>query len=173
MCRVAPEEILGVEKEWPEERVREAYRRLTKAVHPDTGGSNGLFVVLTDAYEAITGLRGPGPSGGKGGRQQDEDSGKGSGPSRPSGASGTRKMKTVTVEAHGPSGVILTKSELFQLMRRSPGSVIYVEYIAVGRAPFTCDGESVPEGYRLVVKGGSLHDWYAFVEFDGAKVNVK
>ena len=82
-------------------------------------------------------------------------------------------MKTVTVEVHGPSGVIPSKSDLFRLMKHSPGSVIYVEYFSGVKAPFTCDGESVPEGHRLVVHGGRFHEWYAFVEFDGARVIVK
>ena len=67
--------------------MREAYRRLTKAVHPDTGGSKGPFVVLTDAYEAITVLREPDRSGGDDGRRRNDDRGRGP---RRSGVSGAR-----------------------------------------------------------------------------------
>ena len=170
MCRVASEEILGVDKGSPEESLREAYRRLSKAVHPDAGGTKGLFVVLTDAYESLIGSGEAGHSAGGGGHRNRSGSGSTSGSS---GGGGAKRLKTVTVEVHGPDGVIRSKAELFQLMRRTPGSVIFIEYIPIGKAPFTCDGESVPEGVRLVVKGGPLRDWYALVEFDGVGVSVK
>ncbi len=48
-----PHEILGVRPGASSDELRSAYRRLSLAVHPDQGGSSGLFILLNDAFEAM------------------------------------------------------------------------------------------------------------------------
>lgn len=44
-------EVLGLAPPFSLRQVREAYRRLSKSVHPDVGGSHREFLRLTEAYE--------------------------------------------------------------------------------------------------------------------------
>lgn len=47
-------EILGVERNAGPEQIRSAWRSAAHLSHPDTGGSNGLFRLLTVAYETLS-----------------------------------------------------------------------------------------------------------------------
>jgi hypothetical protein len=50
--------VIGVPGDAAFERVRAAYRRLAKRLHPDAGGSHAAMVELNDAYETIRRLHG-------------------------------------------------------------------------------------------------------------------
>lgn len=52
-------DVLGVTPEASRQEVRRAYRTLSKAHHPDRGGSRERFLRIKRAYEAITGERAP------------------------------------------------------------------------------------------------------------------
>jgi len=52
-------ELLGVSTDADEERVRRAYRELSKRHHPDQGGSRERFLRIQEAYERITGESAP------------------------------------------------------------------------------------------------------------------
>lgn len=46
-------EILGVERDATQDEIRSAWRAATRVAHPDTGGSAGLFRLLSVAYETL------------------------------------------------------------------------------------------------------------------------
>lgn len=47
-------EILGVTSTATSDEVRSAYRRLTKATHPDAGGTDAVFVMVNAAYAVLS-----------------------------------------------------------------------------------------------------------------------
>lgn len=47
-------EILGVDREASAEAIRTAWRNAVRIAHPDAGGSNGLFRLLSVAYETLS-----------------------------------------------------------------------------------------------------------------------
>lgn len=47
-------EVLGVSKTATTEEIRKAYRKFSRAAHPDTGGNAGLFRMVTIAYETLS-----------------------------------------------------------------------------------------------------------------------
>jgi hypothetical protein len=47
-------EILNVAPDADAEELRAAFRRLSKKVHPDAGGSDALFVQVKDAYDLLS-----------------------------------------------------------------------------------------------------------------------
>jgi len=47
-------EVLGVEADAPQDEIKAAYRRLSRQVHPDQGGSGALFRKVTEAYETLS-----------------------------------------------------------------------------------------------------------------------
>ncbi len=51
---VSPYDILGIPKNASMDEIRKAYYRLSRAAHPDMGGSNGLFLTVTKAYESLS-----------------------------------------------------------------------------------------------------------------------
>lgn len=66
-CRVkaSPTDVLGLADDADSDEIRAAYRRLSRSVHPDKGGSTVLFQLINEAYEILTtgrsGHRGTGP----------------------------------------------------------------------------------------------------------------
>jgi hypothetical protein len=48
-------EVLGVEPDAPDQRVRAAYEQKVKEAHPDRGGSEEAFKRVEQAYEVMTG----------------------------------------------------------------------------------------------------------------------
>lgn len=50
---VNPYEILGVRKSYTWDELKEAYRRMAKVVHPDKGGSEQLFQLVTDCFRQL------------------------------------------------------------------------------------------------------------------------
>lgn len=48
-----PRDILGVSPRADQSEVKEAYRRLALALHPDRGGSHELFVLVQNAYDSL------------------------------------------------------------------------------------------------------------------------
>jgi hypothetical protein len=49
----SPYEVLGVSATVTQEELRKAYRRKLRAAHPDTGGSEALFVAVQGAWAAV------------------------------------------------------------------------------------------------------------------------
>lgn len=47
-------EVLGVEADAKQDGIKAAYRRLSRQVHPDQGGSGALFRKVTEAYETLS-----------------------------------------------------------------------------------------------------------------------
>jgi restriction system protein len=47
-------EVLGVEADASQDDIKAAYRRLSRQVHPDQGGSGALFRKVTEAYETLS-----------------------------------------------------------------------------------------------------------------------
>jgi curved DNA-binding protein CbpA len=47
-------EVLGISRGASEEEVRQAYRRLVKAAHPDAAGDPARFRVITEAYDVLS-----------------------------------------------------------------------------------------------------------------------
>ncbi len=47
-------EVLGISEGASEEEVRQAYRRLVKAAHPDTAGDPARFRLITEAYDVLS-----------------------------------------------------------------------------------------------------------------------
>ncbi len=47
-------EVLGVEADATQADIKAAYRRLSRQVHPDQGGSGALFRKVTEAYETLS-----------------------------------------------------------------------------------------------------------------------
>ncbi len=47
-------EVLGVEADATQDDIKAAYRRLSRQVHPDQGGSGALFRRVTEAYETLS-----------------------------------------------------------------------------------------------------------------------
>jgi hypothetical protein len=47
-------EVLGIPESASEDEVRQAYRRLVKAAHPDRAGDPAQFRRITDAYDVLT-----------------------------------------------------------------------------------------------------------------------
>lgn len=50
---LSPYDILGVTKNFNWEELKEAYKRQARLVHPDKGGSEQLFNVVTDAFKKL------------------------------------------------------------------------------------------------------------------------
>lgn len=46
-------ELLDVDRSAGIEEIKSAYRRISKLVHPDRGGTNGLFRQIQDAYDTL------------------------------------------------------------------------------------------------------------------------
>lgn len=47
-------EVLGIREGASEEEIRQAYRRLVKAAHPDVAGDPAQFRLITEAYDVLT-----------------------------------------------------------------------------------------------------------------------
>ena len=47
-------EVLGISERASEDEVRQAYRRLVKAAHPDAAGDPARFRVITEAYDVLS-----------------------------------------------------------------------------------------------------------------------
>jgi hypothetical protein len=47
-------DVLSVDPDASAEEVRAAFHRLSKKVHPDKGGSDALFCLVSDAYEVLS-----------------------------------------------------------------------------------------------------------------------
>ena len=58
MCPTRP----GVRESAPEEKVKEAHRRIMIANHPDAGGSSYVATKVNEAKELLLGKRRPGGS---------------------------------------------------------------------------------------------------------------
>jgi hypothetical protein len=50
---ITPYEILGINKNFTWEELKEAYKRQAKLVHPDKGGTEQLFNLVTDAFKKL------------------------------------------------------------------------------------------------------------------------
>lgn len=50
---LSPYDILGVSKNFTWEELKEAYKRQARLVHPDKGGSEQLFNIVTDAFKKL------------------------------------------------------------------------------------------------------------------------
>ena len=48
-----PYDVLGVRKNFEFEELKEAYRRVAKLVHPDKGGSDHLFQMVTECFRTL------------------------------------------------------------------------------------------------------------------------
>ncbi len=47
-------DLLGIDRSAGVKEIRDAYRRISKRVHPDSGGTSGLFRQIQDAHETLT-----------------------------------------------------------------------------------------------------------------------
>lgn len=50
---LSPYDILGITKNFTWEELKEAYKRQARLVHPDKGGSEQLFNIVTDAFKKL------------------------------------------------------------------------------------------------------------------------
>jgi hypothetical protein len=55
-CRLkaSPTDVLGISEDAKHDDIRATYRRLSKVLHPDKGGSKVLFQLVAEAYEILT-----------------------------------------------------------------------------------------------------------------------
>ena len=53
MSNINPYEILGVTKNFTLDELKDKYKRVAKKVHPDRGGSQQLFNLVTLAYKKL------------------------------------------------------------------------------------------------------------------------
>jgi curved DNA-binding protein CbpA len=53
MADVNPYEVLGVSKNFTWEELKSSYRRMAHLVHPDKGGSQQLFQLITDSFRTL------------------------------------------------------------------------------------------------------------------------
>lgn len=61
MTRREAAQILGVRESAPEDKIKEAHRRIMVANHPDSGGSSYIATKVNEAKEMLLGKRrGPG-----------------------------------------------------------------------------------------------------------------
>ena len=54
MARDSHYEVLGLQPDADLDAIRAAYRRLSKQVHPDAGGTAALFSAVQDAYAVLS-----------------------------------------------------------------------------------------------------------------------
>ena len=57
--------LLDLTPEATQDEITKTYRRLAKAVHPDIGGTNGMFALLNEAHEILIGKQTPEPDSGQ------------------------------------------------------------------------------------------------------------
>lgn len=50
---VNPYEVLGVSKQFTWEELKDSYHRLARMIHPDKGGSEKLFILVTDCFRKL------------------------------------------------------------------------------------------------------------------------
>lgn len=117
--------LLDLQPDASPDDIKKSYRKLAKALHPDAGGTNGMFSLLGEAYEALTK---PGTAEHSATQTQAQQTTRQTQQTRTQTPPKTRPPLTLTQMALLPNFIIPPNSSEQLFLRNLPVAVTFGEY---------------------------------------------